>query len=446
MTTTISRAKSSPQNFAALDQALKNFEHLSNRTTGKRAIQTLDLDAPGAELPAALAKHISKSLQTKSQGIPAKFANAWEWAAHWVHKNGVTLPPDTSYYRGLRNWFCYQVNMYKKKKLSKKSSALLAQHNIDLSKYRADNTGRGQRMDDEHFIHALKQHFTTHGTYDLNTDSSVDLQKWQTRLLNSYRAGGTSTRMRNIALQLPGFTYGQWLRPGETPVPGNQYSWWARAAEFRIATRDCPAFRGRIDLATPAHLREWASEQIGLASKRMLSPRQRGELITLNLIARTEYKLSQQKSAALALARGNTNMTKLFGRRERDVKTFLGATLVAHLMRSNAELTAVYSTLSIAPAQFARMRAEIEPLMPQIVSLSTKTNLNILRRIYRNFNEEFEAMKNVSELPSSAYENLRPTQARRIQQLASVILQVRDSMRRINVRQDLVRNETAQTH
>lgn len=446
MTTTLSRASSTEPQFAALDQALKSFEQLSERTPEERAAHALDLDAPGAELPPALAKHINKALQTKSEGIPAEFENAWAWAAHWVKENGVTLPPDTSYYRSLRNWFCYQVNMHKKDKLSKKSSELLASHGIDLSKYRADNTGRGQRMDDDFFIAELRKHFAVHNTYNLTEDSSPDLQKWQTRLLDSYRAGGASTRMRNIAVQLPGFTYGQWLRPGEAPVPSNQYSWWARAAEFRIATQDCPAFRGRIDLATPAHLREWASEQIGMAGRKLLTPRQRGELMTLNLIARTEYKLSQQKSVALAIARGHGNVTKHFGKRERDVKTFLGATLLAHLLRSNAELTTVYSSLSIAPAQFARMRAELAPLMLQIVSLSTKTNLNILRRIYRNFNEEFEALKNVSELPCAAYENLRPTQAKRIEQLATVILQIRDGMRRINVRQDLVRTEALQAH
>lgn len=446
MTTNLSRATNTKPLFANLDQALNRFEQLSERTPQERAAHAVNLVAPGAELPPALAKHIHKALQTRSQGIPAEFENAWAWAAHWVKQNGVTLPPDTSYYRGLRNWFCYQVNMHKKDKLSKKSSEMLARYGIDLSKYRANNTGRGQRMDDDFFIAELRKHFAIHDTYNLTEDSCPDMQKWQTRLLNSFCTGGTSTRMRNIAAQLPGFTYGQWLRPGEAPVPSYQYSWWARAAVFRIATQDCPAFRGRIDVATPAHLREWAYEQINMARRKLLTPRQRGELMSLNLIARTEYKLSQQKSVTLALARGHGNVTTHFGKRERDVKTFLGATLLAHLLRSNAELTTVYSSLRIAPAQFARMRADLAPLMPQIVSLSTKTNLNILRRIYRNFNEEFEALKNLSELPCAAYENLRPTQAKRIEQLATVILHIRDGMRRINVRQDLVRSEAPQVH
>lgn len=446
MPTSVSRAKSASPHFAALDQALQNFDRLSKRTPAGTTAQALDQDAPGAELPQGLAKHVSKALQTSSQGIPAEFANAWDWAAHWVRENGVTLPPDTSYYRGLRNWFCYQVHMHKKNKLSEKSRGLLARHGIDLAKYRADNTGRGHRMDDDCLIQALRQHHAKHGTYDLTADCSADLLKWQTRLIDSYRAGGTSTRMRNIAHQLPGFTYGQWLRPGEPPIPSTQYGWWARAAEFRIATQDRPAFRGRIDLATPAHLREWASEQIGLAGKRMLSPRQRGEMMTLNLITRAEHRLSQQKSVALAVARGTHTAKLQFGKRERDLKTVLGVTLLAHLLRNNAELTTIYGTLSIAPAQFARIMDELAPLLPQIVSLSTKSNLNILRKIYRNFTEEFEALQRVGELPSAAYESLRPKQAKRIEQLASVILQVRDAMRRINVRQDLMRAEAAQTH
>lgn len=446
MPTPISSAPSASKHFAALGHAINSFERLCQDAESNREAHALDLDASDAELAPAMAKHINKALHTKSQGIPPEFANAWAWASDWIKGNGVTLPPDTSYYRGLRNWFCYQVSMYKKNKLSNKSLALLSKHKIDLSKYRAVNTGRGHRMDDAFFIQALRQHHASHGTYDLNPDSSSDLQKWQTRLLDSYRAGGTSTRMRHIALQLPGFTYGQWLRPDEPPVPSSQYSWWARAAEFRIATQDCPAFRGRIDLATPAYLREWASEQIGLAGKRLLSPRQRGELMTLNLISRTEHRLSQQKSMALALARGSNIVTQHFGKRERDVKTFLGASLLAHLLRSNAELTTIYSTLSIAPAQFGRMREALAPLMLQIVSLSTKTNLHILRRIYRDFNEEFEFVKHVGELPCAVYESLRPKQAKRIEQLANVIMQVRDTMRRINVRQDLLRADTGQTH
>ncbi|MFC6282104.1 MULTISPECIES: hypothetical protein [Polaromonas] len=444
MSTSISSAKSGPQQFAALDQALKNFDRLSVRPPAGQPAHAPDLDAAGAELPPLLARHISKALNTTSQGIPPEFANAWEWAASWVSENGVTLPPDTSYYRGLRNWFCYQVSMNKKNKLSAKSRALLAQHKIDLSKYRADNTGRGHRMDDDFYIHALRQHHAKHNTYDLNADCSPDLLQWQKRLLDSYFAGGTSTRMRGIALQLAGFTYGQWQRPGEAPIPSNQYSWWLRAGEFRIATQDRPAFRGRIDLTTPAHLREWASEQIGLAGKRQLSPRQRGELMTLNLITRSEHRLSQQKSVALAMARGTHNESQIFGKRERDLKTFLGATLLAHLLRSNAELSTVYGTLSIAPAQVARMRDELAPLMEQIVSLSTKTNLNALRKIYGTFTEEFEGSKTLVALPGAAIETLRPKQAKRIEQLANIVIQVRDAMRRINVRQDLARADALQ--
>lgn len=446
MPTPVSVTTPAPQHFVALEAALNSFELLRNGSEPTRTAHALDLAPSEAQLPPAVAKYINKAIHTKSEGIPHEFANAWAWASDWVKKNGVTLPPDTSYYRGLRNWFCYQVNMHKKNKLSAKSRALLAAHGIDLSQYRADNTGHGHRMDDDFFIKLLRQHHATSGTYDLNADSSPDLQLWQSRLLDSYRAGGTSTRMRHIAMQLPGFTYGYWLRPGEPAVPSNQYSWWARAAEFRIATQDCPAFRGRIDLATPAHLREWASEQISLAGSRTLSPRQRGELMTLNLIARAEHRMSQRKSVALAAARGTNTVTQHFGKRERDVKTFLGATLLAHLLRSNAELTTIYSALSIAPGQFAKMRDALAPLMLQIVSLSTKTNLHTLRKIYRDFNEEFESLRNIGELPCAAYASLRPTQAKRIEQLANVILQVRDVMRRINVRQDLPRAAGSLTH
>lgn len=93
------------------------------------------------EAAAPVPAHVRKALQTKAQGVPALYANAWEWAAAWIASNGVTLPPDTSEYRSLRNWFCYQVSNFKKKKLSPQSEELLQRYGIDLSLYRADNTG-----------------------------------------------------------------------------------------------------------------------------------------------------------------------------------------------------------------------------------------------------------------------------------------------------------------
>ena len=446
MPTGVPRSAAKRYDFAPLNQAPFFYSRVSEPEQLETAGHALDLEPTKSDLTATVLNQVNKALQTSSQGIPPEFANAWEWAAHWVRANGVTLPPDTSHYRGLRNWFCYQVNRYKKNQLSAKSRVSLAAYGIDLSKYRAENTGRGERMNDDLYVQALRQHFVEHGTYNLHENCGAGLLQWQTRLLNSYTARGTSTRMRHIAVQLTGFAFGQWLRPGEPSIPDEQLDWWTHAAEFQLATQDCPAFRGRIDPATPRHLRTWALAQITLADRRSLSPRQRGELLSLNLLARPAHRMSQRKSAELARARGAQTARPPFGERERDLKTFLGATLLAHLLRSNAKLTAIYSTFCITPAQFARIRNALTPLMLQIVSLSTKTNILGLRKTYRLHSSTFDALQCATELPSEAYEAFRPSKAKRIEQLAAVILQIRDAMRRIDVQQDLLRPDLPFAH
>ena len=398
---------------------------------------TVAADTPDASN--ALTRQVQRALATKAEGIPAAFADAWEWAAHWTALHGVTLPPDTSELRSLRNFFCYQVGMFKKNQLSPKSAAKFAQHGIDLARYQAPGTGSGDRLDDEACLQLLQAHYTAHGSYDLQEDSPALLLAWQTRLLKTYCATGQSRRMRAMAAMLPGFSYGHWLKPGEAAVPSSEFGWWSRARDFRIAAKTKPAFRGKIDPSMSYQLRLWASDQIELLQQGALSPRQRGELLSLQISWRPTHRRSQEKSAMLASARAGTTLAdaQAPGKCQRDVTTFLGAALLLTLVRHGGTGTSIYRKLSVYPAQFARMQAAIEPVVLHLDALASKSNLARLRAIYRDDPEQCESLAKAGKLPVNAYAELTTQQARRLEGLAQGVLEIRDSMRRMHVRQDL---------
>jgi len=386
-----------------------------------------------------LVKQVQHALATKAQGIPAEFADAWEWAAHWTQHHGVTLPPDTNELRSLRNFFCYQMSMFKKNKLSAKSAAKFAKHGIDLARYKAPGTGSGKRLDDEACLQHLKAHYAAHGTYDLHAGCTALLLTWQIRLLKTYCASGQSARMRAIAAALPGFSFGSWLKPGETPIPSSEYGWWAIAREFRVAAKTKPAFRGKVDPAMSVKLRTWASEQLALQKQGLLSARQAGELRSLQIAARPSHRRSQEKAALLASARSHDSLgdAEMRGKCQRDVTTFLGATLLVTMVRHGAASTNIYRKLCVYPAQYARMAAAMEPFIQRLDAMATKSNLTRVRAIYKDDPKLCESMFKMGKLPVNAYADLTADQGERIALLAQGILQVRDTMRRMNVRQDL---------
>ena len=410
--------------FVALASAFDHFDAL--------------VDSPTRPLRAPVSGPALRAVSTSAQGVPTEFANAWEWAAHWVKNEGVTLPPDTSETRSLRNWFCYQLQMFKKNTLSARSEELLRQLGIDLSLYRAEKTGKGYLMDDATQIAALRAHFAEHGTYNLRFDSDAHLVQWQKRLLARFVARGSSARMQAIAEQLPGFCYGLWLRPADAPIPSTEVGWWRRAAELRIASRERPSFRGKIDLGVPVHLRLWASEQIGLAQTGKLHPRQRGELLSLQLISHGEHRASQTRAVALATARMERGQEPRSTLKERDVQTFLGACLLVHLLHDQKEKRAVYRSLSLSPAQFGRVQEAVEPWAQEIARLGNKTNLCALRKIYKRFAHESTALAALAERGNAVFANLGQRHAQRVFDLCAVVVGLRDALRRANIRQDFV--------
>lgn len=432
---------------AALAHALDPFKGMSSPDSEPHAAdaqqgRVFDLDALDAQIPPSTVRRVQKSLSTQSKGVPAQFDNAWHWASDWISKHGVTLPPDTSEYRSLRNWFCYQVNQFKKGELSKRSKELLAKYQIDLSQYRAPNTGTGQMLDDQTLILRLQMHYAITGSYDLTEDADAELLMWQRRLLDCYMHRGTSTRMRLIEAQLPGFRYGLWMLPNETPIHRTQMGWWHRAGEFRRAAEKFPAFRGKIDPDTPAYLGMWASDQIAAAREGKLTRRQGAELTSLGLLATRDHQRSQAREVVLTALRSRSTTdqpqaTPFFGRRERDLKTFLGVSLLARLLKRNATLRDIYSTLSISPSQFARVKKSMELLMVQLMCLCKRNDLRDVRMLYRTYSNEFDQARNIDSLPDSVFSTLPGNRGQDIRKLASLLLEVRDLMRQIHVRQDI---------
>ena len=391
------------------------------------------------QLQGTTAKQVAHALSTQAQGVPEQFDDAWHWAADWVKTHGVTLPPDTSALRSLRNFFCYQVSMFKKGKLSRKSAERFAHYGIDLASYHAPSAVRSVRRDYGQLFTLLCTHYEKHGSYDLTHQSDAQLIAWQKRLLRTYFTLGVSARMREFAATLPGFSFGAWLRPGEASIPSSEYSWWSQALAFRTAAKTKPAFRGKLDPSMHASLREWASNQIEAVRQGGLSPRQRGELRTLNIITRTSTKHSQRKSAVLATMReeAGTGGGRANSKRDRDVTTFRGASLLAGLLYKDAPKGTIYRNLCVNPAQYARMLGAIEAILPDIQKLAHHTNLNFVRTIHSQDPDECDALARLGKLPINAYADFTVAQTGRLERLMQVIVEIGDAMRRINVRQDL---------
>lgn len=380
----------------------------------------------------SIANRVTKILTTRSTGVPARFENAWHWAADWIATHGVTLPPDTTEYRSLRNWFCYQVNMNKKGQLSQRSRELLSHYGIDLSQYRASNTGRGELLDDERMIRKMRELHAISGSYDLPAEADPELVEWQRRLLEAMRSRGTSARMRAIEQELPGLRIATWLGPLDKPIPAEQLPWWDTAQAFRTATRECPAYRGDVDPRTPDALASWAREQADAARRGQLTPRQKGELMSLGVLATSTHERSRQRHAALKMAREATGAAHP-NSHERDMRTFLGAALLVRLLAREAPLIDLYSTLAITPSQYERMALALREITPEILRCSNLKQLGAVRSFYQLHREAFDRAGHISGVPESIFAGQPPF----MRQLADIVMQCRAIMRRLEIRQAL---------
>ncbi|MDP3830476.1 MAG: hypothetical protein Q8Q47_04345, partial [Ignavibacteriaceae bacterium] len=299
---------------------------------------------------------------------------------------------------------------------------------------RAPNTGRGTMLDDDAMVsEMLKLHSTT-GSFNPQVDAAPELLEWQRRLLECFIARGTSGRMRAIASKLPGFSFGSWLRPGEAPVPSSQDSWWATAKAFKLATATCPAFRGVIDTNTPKHLATWASDQITAASSGRMSPRQRGELLSIGVLSTQEHKRSAERAEALLVARAELGAASP-SQHDRDLNTFLGTALLVRLIGRNADLKEIYSTLGITPIQYSRVLQALAPILARIAALQDLHRLNLARQLYRENALEFNRARSGRELPEHVYKNQPKVAGERLKALVDLLLEARETLRAVNVRQ-----------
>lgn len=392
----------------------------------------------GAFITGAIARRAHRAAATRAGGIPPEFPHAWAWAADWVAKHGVTLPPDTNEFRSLRNWFSYQVNAFKKGSLSERSKALLAQYNIDLNLYRAPNTGRGQIADDALMIHRMQEIHAISGTYDMPAEAGEDLIQWQARLLECFRTRGTSARMRAIEARLPGLRIGMWLRPDEMPIPAQQLDWWDQAEQFRIATASCQAHAGVVDPRTPAPLVVWAFDQRRACDDGLLSQRQRGELRALGVLPNQDSQRNRERAAALAKARtviAASMGAKPSQSRDRDLRSFAGVCLLMRMVHRNAPARDFYPMFGLDPVQFARIGKALELLMVPVVALATPHRLGQLRALYGKHRGDFDVATNVQDLPDGVFGPAATEQT--LRRLANLAFEIRDQLRELDLQQDL---------
>lgn len=399
----------------------------------------IHLDQAGFEesVTSSLERRAQRAAATRAGGIPPQFAHAWAWAADWVASNGVTLPPDTNEYRSLRNWFSYQVNAFKKGTLSERSKTLLAKYDIDLSLYRAPNTGRGTLIDDSAMIHRMAEIHAISGSYDMPAEAPPELIQWQARLLECFRMRGTSARMRAIEASLPGLRIGTWLRPDETPIPARQLGWWARAQEFRNATAEFQAYAGVVDPRTPAYLTLWAFDQRRACDEGVLTLRQKGELRALGLLANQDAARSRQRAGALAQARAafGGEMATAHANRDRSLKSFAGVCLYMRMAQRNAPLRHFYAMFALNPVHLHRVQSALNLLMVPMIALATPHRLGQLRAIYAKHRAHFDIASNVQELPEGIFGTDAGDQA--LRRLADLAFEVREQTRALDVRQDL---------
>ena len=217
--------------------------------------------ASGTQFSQSIRNRITKIATTTSNGVPQEFADAFEWAADWAGKNGMTLPPDTNEFRSLRNWFCYKLNQFKKGTLGARNEALLAMHGLDFSTYEALNTGKGEREPDAPYILQLRDWRTARGTYDLDASAPVKLRQWQSKLITRYSEDGPSMRIKEMQRKLPDLHFGLWRRPSDQVPSLETRQWWQQATRFEVLTESCHAFRGELHPKTPADLVTWATAQ-----------------------------------------------------------------------------------------------------------------------------------------------------------------------------------------
>lgn len=396
----------------------------------------------GTQVPAQRDHHIIRRVehlvQTAIEAKPTS-SDPFKLAQAWVQKHGVTLPPDTPETRSLRNWFCFKVQRFKKGTETEANKRLLAEHGIDLSQYRALNTGRGERPDDAPLVAKLQKWHRKHRTYDLGPNADADLRQWQDRLLIAYTARGRSARMVEIEAQCPGLNYSTWCRPGEQANTGDEH-WWENVRLWRELCETTPAYRGQLDPNTPSKLLMWATQQQHRVES--LTDRQRGELQDLGILwSDTDRNRHRLREATLRMAREPFAETQV---RERDLHTVLGACLFVRLIVRDMPLLDIYATLAITPPTHRRLMSAIIPLLKDIKTHCTIARIRAIRLLLQDHGgfERLALLHHQQTHPTPEileylYESAGKVQAEGLWDATRTIMAVHTAFKTLRIAQDI---------
>ena len=330
------------------------------------------------------AKRAIDAVKSGSDGRPEAFATTLEWAADWVSKSGMTLPPKCNEYNTLRSWFCYQLQKWKTNTLPEPTLAKFATHGIDFSQYLALNTGKIIRVPDNAFVDKLRAWHRQEKTFDLSDSPDPSLQAWQAAILLRHSVSGISKRLETIEGSLPGFRVGLWRKPGDAQHSSAFLQWWSRAQDFREASRSSPCFRGNIHPEVEPSLVAWAEQQQADAKAKRLSSRQRGELYSLHLLHREDQReITKKRQYILRLARESDPIALAKGDIDRRLNSFLGAALLGRMLQKDASDIKLMTEFSISPADMLRVRAASSEFMSHIRSKTFIADMGACRTYFR---------------------------------------------------------------
>jgi len=370
---------------------------------------------------------------THTAPMPAEFRSEYEWAAAWVRDHGVTLPPDTTELRKLRNWFCYKVDCYRKGTLNESVQNTLALHGIDLSQYRALNTGKGEREDDEPYVLELLARMERSGTYDLDAAASPGLRNWQKRLLDQFSASGRSARATTIEARVPGLNLGRWRKPTDSRT--HEDGWWATAAEFRASAAHTPAFRGALHPSTPEPLLRWAQQQQRKAAgpRGTLTSGQRGELIDLGILGspaqRAVQKIRMRAKEDLGVATRGAPVDK-------QLDTFLGAACLVRMLAFNRPFLHLCTELAVLPADLERLLQAIAPQRSALLDFG-HSRVTKLLPICRQLDAIQPGIFTAEVLANMSFDERPAALTQPVLALGQLVAQIRDVGQRLNLPQDV---------
>jgi hypothetical protein len=307
-----------------------------------------------------LTTRTAAALATGSMPIPDEFKGSrLLWAAAWCKENGVTLPPDTCELRSLRNWFCNQLQRWKKKLHSPGETDELVAHGIDFAQYKALNTGKGARESDDACVAMLKTWKTERGSYDLAGDAPPALLAWQKKCLARFFADGRSKRMLEIETELPGFRVAMWRAPYHAEHSQDFIKWMDKAQAFESAAKAAPAFRGQFHPTMDPALVAWARLQQKNSS---IEPRARGILLDLHILANaSQIQVNNTRESHLADARAlSSDERPPSAVSERRLTRFLGAALFARKLHKGASDIELMTEFAITPDGLDRAKSALD--------------------------------------------------------------------------------------